>query len=110
MIRRPPRSTLFPYTTLFRSPYVPGCPEEPNSQKTKTNKKESQKERYWPRQLRKGAIVGQRLGKMTEKLQITAFDNPLKTKSKSDRVHRPDHRQMPIQIGGNSARITFPVP
>src|SRR5216683_4512693 len=34
MIRRPPRSTLFPYTTLFRSPEVPshlrrdigGCP------------------------------------------------------------------------------------
>src|SRR3712207_6877488 len=31
MIRRPPRSTLFPYTTLFRSPDVcrgvpPGCP------------------------------------------------------------------------------------
>src|SRR2546429_3269171 len=28
MIRRPPRSTLFPYTTLFRSPHrkgVPGC-------------------------------------------------------------------------------------
>src|SRR6266511_4870134 len=25
MIRRPPRSTLFPYTTLFRSP-VPACP------------------------------------------------------------------------------------
>src|SRR2546429_1737847 len=25
MIRRPPRSTLFPYTTLFRSPYgMPG--------------------------------------------------------------------------------------
>src|SRR2546422_8842396 len=23
MIRRPPRSTLFPYTTLFRSEYVP---------------------------------------------------------------------------------------
>src|SRR2546430_7795333 len=27
MIRRPPRSTLFPYTTLFRSPWHPGrCP------------------------------------------------------------------------------------
>src|SRR3712207_7231351 len=28
MIRRPPRSTLFPYTTLFRSPARPagGCP------------------------------------------------------------------------------------
>src|SRR2546426_9002404 len=26
MIRRPPRSTLFPYTTLFRSPF---CPRDP---------------------------------------------------------------------------------
>src|SRR5260221_2238833 len=26
MIRRPPRSTLFPYTTLFRSPRPAGCP------------------------------------------------------------------------------------
>src|SRR2546425_8141380 len=26
MIRRPPRSTLFPYTTLFRSGYVTGLP------------------------------------------------------------------------------------
>src|SRR5258708_15266008 len=25
MIRRPPRSTLFPYTTLFRSPDVPSA-------------------------------------------------------------------------------------
>src|SRR2546430_13290662 len=25
MIRRPPRSTLFPYTTLFRSPVVSSC-------------------------------------------------------------------------------------
>src|SRR5574340_1270609 len=34
MIRRPPRSTLFPYTTLFRSavvpaPAAPGLPELP---------------------------------------------------------------------------------
>src|SRR3712207_8516831 len=27
MIRRPPRSTLFPYTTLFRSEYIPIQPE-----------------------------------------------------------------------------------
>src|SRR2546426_6027273 len=26
MIRRPPRSTLFPYTTLFRSALLPSCP------------------------------------------------------------------------------------
>src|SRR2546430_13271578 len=25
MIRRPPRSTLFPYTTLFRSPFAQSC-------------------------------------------------------------------------------------
>src|SRR5476649_1683306 len=34
MIRRPPRSTLFPYTTLFRSrrpPGVPGTEPHPNS-------------------------------------------------------------------------------
>src|SRR6266511_5475360 len=34
MIRRPPRSTLFPYTTLFRSPLVPrrrGCRGPPGS-------------------------------------------------------------------------------
>src|SRR3712207_8034353 len=29
MIRRPPRSTLFPYTTLFRSPWVVGGDEQP---------------------------------------------------------------------------------
>src|SRR3712207_7235690 len=28
MIRRPPRSTLFPYTTLFRSPTARGAREE----------------------------------------------------------------------------------
>src|SRR3712207_7766750 len=26
MVRRPPRSTLFPYTTLFRSPHTAGVP------------------------------------------------------------------------------------
>src|SRR5216683_7838393 len=29
MIRRPPRSTLFPYTTLFRSPAQPGRQSRP---------------------------------------------------------------------------------
>src|SRR5258707_685231 len=29
MIRRPPRSTLFPYTTLFRSDLDPGRVDEP---------------------------------------------------------------------------------
>src|SRR2546426_9461415 len=29
MIRRPPRSTLFPYTTLFRSRQIDNIPERP---------------------------------------------------------------------------------
>src|SRR3712207_7562339 len=32
MIRRPPRSTLFPYTTLFRSPVV-AARKQPNGQR-----------------------------------------------------------------------------
>src|SRR2546427_3168711 len=31
MIRRPPRSTLFPYTTLFRSALAPGSSEAPDA-------------------------------------------------------------------------------
>src|SRR3712207_6961147 len=31
MIRRPPRSTLFPYTTLFRSRLLVGAPEDLHS-------------------------------------------------------------------------------
>src|SRR5690348_18015009 len=33
MIRRPPRSTLFPYTTLFRSLKVLLLPKDPNDEK-----------------------------------------------------------------------------
>src|SRR5699024_4802504 len=33
MVRRPPRSTLFPYTTLFRSPRCPRRPGGPSSRR-----------------------------------------------------------------------------
>src|SRR5258708_16770357 len=33
MIRRPPRSTLFPYTTLFRSPVLLGVRAQPLGQR-----------------------------------------------------------------------------
>src|SRR2546429_2782772 len=32
MIRRPPRSTLFPYTTLFRSARLPCCIAKPDAE------------------------------------------------------------------------------
>src|SRR2546429_3853041 len=34
MIRRPPRSTLFPYTTLFRSPTEAWVPSSPPAQRS----------------------------------------------------------------------------
>src|SRR2546430_8854029 len=50
MIRRPPRSTLFPYTTLFRSgeerdplPATPAPPPEPLSRDAKRSAKASAK-------------------------------------------------------------------
>src|SRR5947207_9690514 len=33
MIRRPPRSTLFPYTTLFRSPRPPAASPSPSARR-----------------------------------------------------------------------------
>src|SRR5690348_18049983 len=39
MVRRPPRSTLFPYTTLFRSPWsaaTGGCSPRPGSSPTRS--------------------------------------------------------------------------
>src|SRR5258707_10013803 len=37
MIRRPPRSTLFPYTTLFRSPKAVQSPAQPSVTSSPTN-------------------------------------------------------------------------
>src|SRR5438270_13150657 len=36
MLRRPPRSTLFPYTTLFRSPRPSRTPGRPRRRRTRT--------------------------------------------------------------------------
>src|SRR5438045_7829705 len=41
MIRRPPRSTLFPYTTLFRSPAVWCAPSTPRSAATRRSARSS---------------------------------------------------------------------
>src|SRR5436853_5397367 len=39
MTRRPPRSTLFPYTTLFRSPYVEGLMMFLNSSRPRSERR-----------------------------------------------------------------------
>src|SRR3712207_8665275 len=64
MIRRPPRSTLFPYTTLFRSwkSWTYYCAKEMKYMQRKEGKKkgEREKERKKVRERRKG-------GRMEEK-------------------------------------------
>src|SRR2546426_12043268 len=50
MIRRPPRSTLFPYTTLFRSSAI--WKSQPNSQRVQQNRALNQKEKEDPTALR----------------------------------------------------------
>src|SRR2546426_3456940 len=46
MIRRPPRSTLFPYTTLFRSPATPSESRFPTTFAGKRGTRTSRARRY----------------------------------------------------------------
>src|SRR5256885_14584130 len=46
MIRRPPRSTLFPYTTLFRSPQLEGCYTQFHSADRRDGTAEQQLDRF----------------------------------------------------------------
>src|SRR2546426_3623083 len=63
MIRRPPRSTLFPYTTLFRSPHEdPHDPEVPIACRLK-----SAEQRRQPGQLRR--LVNREAGEHRERAQ-----------------------------------------
>src|SRR3989454_7364520 len=70
MIRRPPRSTLFPYTTLFRSTGAPlpaGAdtvvrqedtePAEPGSVRVVTGRDARKNVRYRGEDIRKGEVV-----------------------------------------------------
>src|SRR2546426_5042017 len=45
MIRRPPRSTLFPYTTLFRSPFIRVCAVAVHASPARLCKAE---QAFWP--------------------------------------------------------------
>src|SRR5438034_5592020 len=47
MIRRPPRSTLFPYTTLFRSPFSGGTLLEGLAEERARRRLEASAERRW---------------------------------------------------------------
>src|SRR2546425_5452002 len=65
MIRRPPRSTLFPYTTLFRS----SCPPAPRARLSPTST--SPRRSRWP--ARSAAATSPRSEEHTSELQSLAY-------------------------------------
>src|SRR2546430_7049020 len=94
MIRRPPRSTLFPYTTLFRSPTV-----------AVYNHLDVQPamEPEWTREPFKFTVEGERSEEHTSELQSQS--NLVcrllleKKKKKKNKLHdRPHHSQSTLQF------------
>src|SRR2546427_8653234 len=69
MIRRPPRSTLFPYTTLFRSYPLEFCraPERARGKEHDGTRKDSF-ERFIPALLVKSRLSGRRLDRKSTRL------------------------------------------
>src|SRR2546425_9336408 len=74
MIRRPPRSTLFPYTTLFRSPNVMPCllvtPHSAATQRTRLNFSSARGREIQARPLGRGRM---RSEEHTSELQSLAY-------------------------------------
>src|SRR3989454_11755289 len=76
MIRRPPRSTLFPYTTLFRSLLGPFCPHVTEELWAQLGHRESLFMRPWPEAdpvalvKKEVTLVVQVDGKVRSRLQV----------------------------------------
>src|SRR2546430_3225975 len=90
MIRRPPRSTLFPYTTLFRS--CPGqAPGDPVQEKT-----ESQAELLLRRRARRMRDrKSTRLNSSHSQISYAVFCLKKKKKAHKDCTENPDERLPP---------------
>src|SRR2546425_9640648 len=89
MIRRPPRSTLFPYPTLFRSQRVEGVPlgEQPSSPACARRHERERRERRLPPRVRRSE-------EHTSELQSLAYlvCRLLLEKKKKIEQHIPLHR------------------
>src|SRR5438270_9160267 len=84
MIRRPPRSTLFPYTTLFRSPLIHGravAPEGPGA--TATLNKSRRSEEHTSELQSQSNLVCRLLLEKKKKKQSTQSDTPTITPTPS---------------------------
>src|ERR1022692_1585186 len=92
MIRRPPRSTLFPYTTLFRSAHF-GAGEGPQGR--------SRQARGWPID-RKSTRLN------SSHLVISYAVFCLKKKKQTLGPHRPAHRPLPLEGAGADCSAVEP--
>src|SRR5687767_15231494 len=74
MIRRPPRSTLFPYTTLFRSPGADaGSAREHRPARSRSGARADPCVRPQHRAARRAAVVERRSEEHTSELQSLAY-------------------------------------
>src|SRR3712207_8974808 len=74
MIRRPPRSTLFPYTTLFRSPELRRDAVEPLRAHLAAGRDDAEGERQRRRRVdRSGGDSGRRSEEHTSELQSRQY-------------------------------------
>src|SRR5258708_14259168 len=86
MIRRPPRSTLFPYTTLFRSLHPASSVDQPDCAKASvTNHDPGRSIRHTGRADRKST----RLNSSHQIISYAVFCLKKKTTQKIKEAHRP---------------------
>src|SRR2546430_13196074 len=85
MIRRPPRSTLFPYTTLFRSRARVGCADRVGHQRSAGNcQAGSTPARAW----RSTRLVGKRLSRSSFWVAFRSEEHTSELQSQSNLVCR----------------------
>src|SRR2546422_6288874 len=95
MIRRPPRSTLFPYTTLFRSPGVPVV--APGGREDQRAEQPRPGIEHPPAEEQRGDRKSTRLNSSHGYISYAVFC--LKKKKKTN-----THRQPPDTCGGRERR------
>src|SRR2546421_11429839 len=102
MIRRPPRSTLFPYTTLFRSPARSRQPEGADrAEHAPVRRRPNGQQRAPDRGARDGKVLA-RQGRARE----IPPPGPAPHRSGKARSHRsPRYRRS----GGGAARAVYPI-
>src|SRR3712207_7076433 len=99
MIRRPPRSTLFPYTTLFRSrgPHEVPSPARPRSRPPRQRGGEDGGRHHHPRH-REGEAAGGRSEEHTSELQSRQYLVCRLLLEKKNRIVQTMCRQVTVEL------------